>query len=364
MSAGANGSAPCTQCKVGKASPALAAVDVSACVDCAADTYSNSRMTNCLPCLAHSSSAPQSGNNTDCKCNAGYSGPDGVSCTACEAGKFKPANGSAPCTQCKAGKASTALAAVDVSTCSNCSAGTYNTTANERCQACPAYATSHSASDEITDCTCKPGYTGPDGDDCVACEVGKYKPINGTEACRDCPPGYTSPLASTDASSCVQEAPYLKSCGLWCVVELSGEERCYTICGDGMKTEDEECDDGNDSDDDGCSNCTIVVTTEYKKEWACGSSPMNLTAKLEASGKGKQTHIDDEESQTEPPPSPPGQEGNGKWIWTEGRRAASSNSTESDATNSTESDTESNPLPVCNVSAFAESVLTSFRARV
>eukprot|EP00802_Teleaulax_amphioxeia_P012379 Tamp_12421.p1 GENE.Tamp_12421~~Tamp_12421.p1 ORF type:complete len:274 (+),score=45.34 Tamp_12421:778-1599(+) len=117
-----------------------------------------------------------------------------------------------------------------------------------------------------------------------------------------------------------------------------------------MKTEDEECDDGNDSDDDGCSNCTIVVTTEYKKEWACGSSPMNLTAKLEASGKGKQTHIDDEESQTEPPPSPPGQEGNGKWIWTEGRRAASSNSTESDATNSTESDTESNPLPVCNVS--------------
>ena len=59
---------------------------------------------------------PYEGN---CSCMAGYSGPDGGTCVACEAGKYKPVNGSSPCTLCAAGKFSTSPAQ---STCTECSA--------------------------------------------------------------------------------------------------------------------------------------------------------------------------------------------------------------------------------------------------
>ena len=137
------GPAPCTACARGKFSATEAAVDVSTCGDCAADTYNNSGNTACLPCPTDASApAATSGMPTDCKCNAGYSGPDGVFCTACEAGKFKPANGSAPCTQCKAGKASPAMAAVGVSACVDCAADTYSNSRMTNCLPCLAHSSS------------------------------------------------------------------------------------------------------------------------------------------------------------------------------------------------------------------------------
>jgi hypothetical protein len=44
-------------------------------------------------------------------CDAGYSGPAGVTCTQCVAGKYKEAAGWAACTDCVAGKYSTAVGA-------------------------------------------------------------------------------------------------------------------------------------------------------------------------------------------------------------------------------------------------------------
>ena len=36
----------------------------------------------------------------DCACNAGYTGPNGGTCTACETGKYKDSPGAGACTAC------------------------------------------------------------------------------------------------------------------------------------------------------------------------------------------------------------------------------------------------------------------------
>jgi hypothetical protein len=48
----------------------------------------------------------------NCTCNKGFTGPDGVECTACDAGGFQGTNGSAACTLCSQGKYSTATASI------------------------------------------------------------------------------------------------------------------------------------------------------------------------------------------------------------------------------------------------------------
>ena len=101
---------------------------------------------------------------SDCKCNAGYTGQDGVSCTECAAGKYKETEGSSQCSQCSPGKHSSALAVSDMAACLDCPRNTYSSMSNDMCHDCPRYAVSHAASSNISNCTCPPGYTGnPNG---------------------------------------------------------------------------------------------------------------------------------------------------------------------------------------------------------
>ena len=78
-------------------------------------------------------------------------------------------------------------------TCQQCTSGKYKAVAAnhtedlELCQLCPANTTSKAQSARIEDCICIPGYSGPNGGPCVACELGKYKGINGSSSCIDCP---------------------------------------------------------------------------------------------------------------------------------------------------------------------------------
>ena len=120
----------------------------------------------CLSCPLDSASARGSDNSTDCKCNAGYTGPDGSTCAACAAGKYKAVNGSDVCTSC------------------------------------PSESTSPPSSDNVTDCTCNVGYTGPDGRTCAACEAGKYKAVVGPEVCTPCPAHSTSASGSKNVTDC------------------------------------------------------------------------------------------------------------------------------------------------------------------
>ena len=78
---------------------------------------------------------------TDCTCVAGYTASsNGVACSACGAGTYKPAAGAGICT------------------------------------ACPAHTSSAAGSTAAGDCTCLAGYTAEtDGVACSACGAGTYK---------------------------------------------------------------------------------------------------------------------------------------------------------------------------------------------
>jgi len=151
------GSASCTQCDTGKYSGTLA------------------RTTRCDSCHVYSTTLnPESTAITDCICNPGYTGVDGVSCSACSAGTFK--------TSAIAGNAS----------CSACPIGTHSGSLARTtdCNACHGNSTTlNSSSTVITDCICNPGYTGVDGVSCAACVAGTFKISTGSVNCTLCGTG-------------------------------------------------------------------------------------------------------------------------------------------------------------------------------
>ena len=159
------------------------------CTDCADGTYSTmasaTSSSACSGCPTLTTSSAGSDNVFDCKCKAGYTGPDGGgACEACESGKHKAHPGSWSCNDCMRGKylphEATAL-----------------------CLDCPSHTSSPLGSDVITDCTCNAGYKGPDGGACVACVAGKYSPQNGSSSCIDCEGGtFSTTVAATSSTTC------------------------------------------------------------------------------------------------------------------------------------------------------------------
>ena len=107
-----------------------------------------------------------------CTCNVGYSGPDGGSCTACLAGKYKADTGRGACTDCDINTYSEAVGASSESSC----------------QSCPENTASELGSTSSSDCLegCPPGLTGDPGS-CTDCEAGTYKATVGSDSCISCP---------------------------------------------------------------------------------------------------------------------------------------------------------------------------------
>jgi N-acetylneuraminic acid mutarotase len=110
-----NGSGSCTPCPAGtitidtgatdltmcQCGPGSAATATGRCV-CAAGYWGEPRV-RCTLCNGNSSSAQNSTLRTGCKCNPGYTGPDGGTCTPCASGFYKSDAGSANCTKCPDG---------------------------------------------------------------------------------------------------------------------------------------------------------------------------------------------------------------------------------------------------------------------
>ena len=166
------------------------------CTDCEANTWSDSVAASsdsvCTACLLHSASDAGSDEQTDCTCEAGYTGNDGNECTACDAGTYKTDTGDADCTPCQKDYWSDEPHAVDADTCQDCASNTQ----------------SPSSSDAKTDCICQKGYRSDDGysegDACTACAAGTYKDETGDTTCTPCGEDtYSMQEAADDANTCI-----------------------------------------------------------------------------------------------------------------------------------------------------------------
>jgi len=192
---GAAAETACVACGAGKYSSTLGAVAESTCVSCLPSTYSATvgatAASACLACPANSGHALTSQTVIgSCLCNEGYTGPNGGTCTACEAGKYKTGAGSAACTDCGANTYSAATGATDASTCLACPANSGHALA---------------AQTAVGSCLCNLGFTGPNGGTCVSCVAGKYKTGAGSAACTDCDANtYSAATGATDASACLE----------------------------------------------------------------------------------------------------------------------------------------------------------------
>ena len=151
---------PCQACDAGTFKTSKG---TSACTKCPADTFSESSAASspstCLDCPAHSQAAAGSDTESDCRCKAGYSGPDGGPCEICTAGSYKEAVGSAACSSCP----------VDTFLASE------GAVSRGACTACPANSHAPAGSTDSWNCKCDAGYTGPDGGMCRVCAAGTYK---------------------------------------------------------------------------------------------------------------------------------------------------------------------------------------------
>ena len=218
---GANGGT-CTACVAGK----YKTVSGSAvCSDCSAGTYllttGATAAGACIGCPMNSNSAASSSSSAACTCNAGYTGPDGGSCSACLAGSFKTQTGSAACELCPNNTFSA------------------DTGRSSACAACQANAVSASGSVSQSYCYCKSGYAHTAGMStcricdpgtynsqlgrtaCSNCSVGMYS-VNygaiGSETCLMCPVGQWSPEGSPNCNLCPANSRagvgsgYLRSC--------------------------------------------------------------------------------------------------------------------------------------------------------
>jgi len=164
---GADGSA-CVACPAGTYKSDLGS---GSCILCGANTYSEelnaTTQSTCRACDANAQSLAGSSAAEACTCNAGWTGPDGGSCAECIAGKYKPTRGPYSCFSCQPGKYSEATGASEESTCIDCKANSHSV----------------EGASAAHDCTCNSGYTLAQNDDCVECDVGKYKGEQGDQVC-------------------------------------------------------------------------------------------------------------------------------------------------------------------------------------
>ena len=182
-----DGVAACVACEAGTFKETNGS---AACTACPANTYSEEAGAHtsfvCVGCSADAQSAAGSDARADCKCNPGYSGPDGDACVACVAGTFKTLPGPA--------------------LCENCTADTFSATVGRQtsdCETCAPQSQAPAGSDEAEDCRCNAGYWGPDGGACAACGSGRYKPTVGSGNCSDCPANHYQPeIAQTALAAC------------------------------------------------------------------------------------------------------------------------------------------------------------------
>ena len=140
---GLSNGARCTACIAGTYK---VSTGTASCSNCPEDTYSAVVGANspdsCTDCGAYSSSPNGSPQIERCRCNAGYTGNNGGTCSPCRAGTYKSTKGPETCKNCNEGTFSTSSAATSASTC----------------ETCPTDSTSDSGTGSEENCGCNDGF--------------------------------------------------------------------------------------------------------------------------------------------------------------------------------------------------------------
>ncbi|KAJ1464612.1 hypothetical protein T484DRAFT_1572808, partial [Baffinella frigidus] len=198
-----------------------------------------------------------------------YTGDDGTACAPCPAGTFKPTTGTGVCISCETDSYSESVAAKNESTCvacpsytrsdkgsasaqngsaacTFCDADTYSTAVGAVgpgvCGECPEHTRADAGSGLLTDCTCRAGYTGPDGTACSPCSPGTFKTETGTGVCTDC---------MADTYSITSGAGVVKNCT--CRAGYTGDDG--TECG--------RCGQGTFKPETGAAECTPCAAGSF-----------------------------------------------------------------------------------------------------
>jgi len=240
-----NGSAEC-QCNAGFTG--IADASGNGCQACPAGTYKRMRGTSaCRVCQANSMSDAAS---ALCRCNAGYTANTGDVCVACVAGTYKNVTGSAACVACAQRRNSVAAATnvtqciCDISytqvenaaltfdvvyaqACVACDVGKFKPLIGvQQCTPCGQNQSSVAASPI---CSCINGFTGPDGGPCAECAQGKYKDWLGSQACTMCPANsYTPATGNTLVVNCTCNTGYAGPNGVACTACVGGTYKNVT----------------------------------------------------------------------------------------------------------------------------------------
>ena len=116
-----------------------------------------------------------------------------ATCTNCPSNQNSPA-ASSTCT-CNAG-----FSGPNGGTCTQCGTGNYGTGGNNACQGCPDGSNSPAGSTAVSACVANAGYSGQNGGPITACTAGNYKSVTGTSTCKACEAGSYS--AASGSSMC------------------------------------------------------------------------------------------------------------------------------------------------------------------
>ena len=111
------GASRCLPCSSGKYSDAVNATSADFCLSCPKSTFAPQGRANCSECQPFSDSWGDRGSKQTCKCNRGFTGRDGETCSGCIPGKYKIVIGDRPCSYCLTGTYSDKWNASRADTC-------------------------------------------------------------------------------------------------------------------------------------------------------------------------------------------------------------------------------------------------------
>ncbi|CAD8117803.1 unnamed protein product [Paramecium sonneborni] len=260
---------------------------ISICTKCNPKCLTCSSLTNCLSCYS-SQNRKLSIRNSSCICKLGYFEVENqLSCDSCHFScqQCLPSSQKDMCIRCPSSREPSINQTVFAC---NCKRGYYESNMKE-CSDCRNYQNPPSTHYCYNKCGDKITQWNEDCDDgnndpkdgcymclfpnsycfnalCSKCEMGLcVKCIDGyfitkENQCERCDQSCKTCVSRQDnCTSCVLYSPDTQKC-IMCQIDKGYQildNKCVSICGDGLKVDQEQCDDGNDKSGDGCTLCKI-----------------------------------------------------------------------------------------------------------